>query len=359
MNETDAVFMAKMARTYYYKQYQMIEPPTNVRQREFGIIRAGGSMERHLSVKDEAALRVMLLRQHPLEVFASNAKYLLPEQHPMEAKEWQEADLIFDIDAKDLTPKCGRKHVLSACGTCGRPIHAGCGCGSKAIHPSMPCIECIEAAKTETLRLVEVLEDDFGITGPAIHFSGNEGFHVTIKGGWAADLGRHERADLADYLLVNGLLSERVGITADAANPPSMDEPGMRGRFATAAGLKGTRTRAKVREVAGDRQSFEAAAKKAAIRIDPGVTGDVSRVFRLAGSLNGKSGMAKVRVDDLEGFDPYVGAVVLPDEPVPVTAWCPKFTLGGNQIGPCAGELVVPAYVAAWLICRGLGHHNG
>lgn len=358
MNDADAAFMAKMARTHYYEKYQMIEPPTSIRQREFGLVRAGGSMERHLSVKDEAALRVMLLREHPLEVFASNSRYLLPEQRPVEDKERQEADLIFDIDAKDLAPECGRKHVLSACGTCGRPARAECGCGSKSIHPSMPCTECIEAAKAETLRLVDVLASDFGITGPTVHFSGNEGFHVTVEGGWPSGLGRHERADLADYLLVNGLLPERVGITADAANPPSMDEPGMRGRFARAAGLKGTRTRAKAREMAGNRQSFEAAAKKAAVRIDSNVTSDVSRVFRLAGSINGKSGLAKVRVGDMGKFDPYVDAVVLQDDPVAVTAWCPEFTLGGRDIGPCDGESVVPAYAAAWLICKGLGHYR-
>lgn len=354
MNETDASFLAKLSRTYYYERYQMIEPPSHIRQREFGLVRAGGSMERHLSVKDEGSLRVMLLREHPLEVFASNARYLLPEQRPMEAKERQGADLIFDIDAKDLNPKCGRKHVLAACGTCGRP--AGCGCGSATIKASMPCSQCIGAAKAETVRLVGVLESDFGITWPAIHFSGNEGFHVTVEGGWMADLGRRERADLADYLLVRGLLPERVGITADADNPPSVDDPGVRGRLAKAAGFRGAKPKMGTAKMAGNRQSFEEAAKKAAIRIDPNVTGDVSRVFRLAGSLNGKSCLAKVRVEDIGKFDPYVDAVVLPDDPVAVTAWCPEFTLGGNKIGPCGGKSVVPTYAAAWLVCRGLGH---
>ena len=356
MNETDAAFVDGLARTYYYGKYHMIEPPSDIRKREFGMVRAGGTMERHMSIKDETALRLMLLREHPLEVFASNARYLLPEQRPMEDKEWQDADLIFDIDAKDLNPKCGRKHVLSACGTCCRP--AGCECASTPVSASMPCGICIEAAKAETVRLLDVLEKDFGITGAVVHYSGNEGFHVMIGGGWPADLGRRERADLADYLLVNGLLPDRVGITTDKARTPHPDDPGMHGRFAAAAGLAGSKSRPKARKMAGKELLFSEAAGKAAIRIDPNVTCDIRRVFRLAGSINGKSGMAKARVGDMEAFDPYVDAVVLPDDPTAVTAWCPAFSLGGRDIGPCDGESVVPAYAAAWLVCKGLGHYR-
>lgn len=354
MNDADAVFMDNLMRAYYHNRYQMIEPPSDIRKREFGVVRAGGRVERHMSVKDEKALYLMLLREHPLEVFASCARYTFPEQRPMDDKDWQGSDLVFDIDAKDLNPECRRRHVLSACGTCCRP--AGCGCGSTMADASMPCSICIEAAKTETIRLLGVLEKDFGITGAVVHYSGNEGFHVVVEGGWPASLGRRERSDLADYMLATSLMPKTVGITEHTDCPPSVDEWGIRGRFAAAAGLAGTASVAKARELAGDPESFRAAARRASVRIDPVVTGDKTRVFRLAGSINGKSGLAKVRVRDLDAFDPYEEAVVLPDDPVTVTAHCPKFVLGGCDIGPCAGEATVPTYAAVWLICKGLAH---
>ena len=356
MNETDAAFLNDLMRTYYYGKFRMIEPPTDIARREFGFVRAGGTMVRHRAVKDINGLRLMLMSEHPLEVFASNARYLFPEQRPMDDKGWQDADLIFDIDAKDLNPECGRKHVLSACRTCCRPAGVACGCGSTPVDASMPCDLCIEAAKTETRRLADVLERDFGIIDPAIHFSGNEGFHIAVKGGWPAGLERRERADMAGYLLAVGLRPETVGITVNASCPPSVDDEGMRGRFAAAAGLAGTASVAKARELARDPTSFRAAARRASVRIDPVVTGDKTRIFRLAGSINGKSGLAKVRVEDLDAFNPYEEAVVLPDDPVTVTAYCPKFALGGRDIGPCAGEATVPTYAAVWLICKGLAH---
>lgn len=357
MNDADIKFVGQLARTYYYNKSQAIEPPSDIRQREFGMVRPGSTMERHMSVSDATDLRLRLMCERPLEVFVSNARYLLPEQRPMEDKAWQNADLIFDIDAKDLSPKCGRKHVVSACGMCGRPARSGCGCKCGTVSSWLPCKDCIDAAKAETARLVDVLARDFNITKPSVHFSGNEGFHVTVEGGWPAGLGRNERADLADYLLANDLRPDRVGITTDTKNPPRAGDPGMRGRFAAAAGLRGAKARARARMMAADERLFREATGQASIRIDPCVTSDIRRIFRLPGSINGKSGLAKVRVDDMEAFDPYTDAVVLPDHPVAVTAWCPKFALGGQDIGPCDGESVVPAYAAAWLICRGLGHH--
>ena len=220
----------------------------------------------------------------------------------------------------------------------------------------MPCGLCIEAAKAETVRLLVVLEKDFGIAGAIVHYSDNEGFHVAAEGGWPADLGRRERADLAGYLLANDLRPVTMGITAGANCPPSADDGEMRGRFAAAAGLVGAGSVAKVGEMAVDPASFRAAARRAAVRIDPNVACDIKRVFRPAGSINGKSGLAKVGAGDLDAFEPYEVALVLPDDPVTVTACCPKSVLGGRDTGPCNGEATVPAYAAVWPICKRLAH---
>ena len=43
----------------------------------------------------------MLMTNLPCDVFCSNGYYSFPNL-PMAEKDWKEADLIFDIDAKDL-----------------------------------------------------------------------------------------------------------------------------------------------------------------------------------------------------------------------------------------------------------------
>lgn len=44
--------------------------------------------------------------------------------------------------------------------------------------------------------------------------------------------------------------------------------------------------------------------EKAGATIDAQVTCDIRRIFRMPGTLHGKSGLPKVRVDDLDSFDP-------------------------------------------------------
>ena len=39
---------------------------------------------------------------------------------PMNEKDWKEADLIFDIDAKDLNLPCRESHTISICNECNR-----------------------------------------------------------------------------------------------------------------------------------------------------------------------------------------------------------------------------------------------
>ena len=39
------------------------------------------------------------------------------------------------------------------------------------------------------------------------------------------------------------------------------------------------------------------------VKIDPNVTMDIHRIFRLPGSINSKSGLTKIHVTDLTKFD--------------------------------------------------------
>ena len=41
------------------------------------------------------------------------------------------------------------------------------------------------------------------------------------------------------------------------------------------------------------------------VKIDPNVTMDIHRIFRLPGSINSKSGLTKILCTDITKFDPY------------------------------------------------------
>ena len=63
--------------------------------------------------------------------------------------------------------------------------------------------------------------------------------------------------------------------------------------------------------------------KDVGVRIDPQVTMDIHRVFRMAGSLNSKSGLTKMRCNDMESFNSLTDACLLTDREVNVEIKAP------------------------------------
>ena len=92
------------------------------------------------------------------------------------------------------------------------------------------------------------------------------------------------------------------------------------------------------------------------VKIDPNVTNDIHRIFRLPGSINSKSGLTKIFVDDLDKFDPYTDACHIDDEKINVNANCPiTFTLKNKKFGPYKNETVsLPKFAAIYMICKGI-----
>jgi DNA primase small subunit len=92
-----------------------------------------------------------------------------------------------------------------------------------------------------------------------------------------------------------------------------------------------------------------------AARIDSSVTTDIHRVFRLAGTLHGNTGMLKMGVRSPNDFDPTRDPVVLSDEEVRINViFYPEFSLKGQAFGPYRSEAVtVPTYAAIGILTRG------
>ena len=94
------------------------------------------------------------------------------------------------------------------------------------------------------------------------------------------------------------------------------------------------------------------------VKIDPNVTGDIHRIFRLEGSLNSKSGLAKIACDNIEKFNPYTEACLIDDKPVEILANFPiEFSLKNSKFGPYTNEKIsVPKYAATYMLCKGIAN---
>ena len=104
---------------------------------------------------------------------------------------------------------------------------------------------------------------------------------------------------------------------------PNFDENGWRGRFSKQVfGSKSKRSKIISELLTNGYSSFQKTlddiSGKIGVKIDPNVTMDIHRIFRLPGSINSKSGLTKIQCTDLTKFDPYVEASFLNDDSVEV-----------------------------------------
>lgn len=370
MNESDVKFVEDSFKKYYFDHFDLIGVPDRISEREFGYQKLNSGMIRHISIKNEKELHLLLMQDVPSDVYCSNAYYTFPNL-PMNEKDWKEADLIFDIDAKDLHLECRNEHTISICNDCGNISKNSQQCkrcnSSKLEKKSLPCKNCIDSSKNEVEKLSEILIQDFSIQKKDIHvyFSGNEGFHVYVYNSQFQEIGSKERSELVDYFMLNGAIPETFGMKKsgkpDRSSFPNFDEKGWRGRFSSQVfGSKSKRSKIISELLANGHASFqetlESVSEKIGVRIDPNVTTDIHRIFRLPGSINSKSGLTKIFCQDLAKFDAYQDAVFLSGDSVEVLANCPiELKLKGKKFGPYLNENVtLPTYAAVYMICRKL-----
>ena len=369
MNEHDVKFLEDSFKKYYFEHFDQIHVPKKTSEREFGYQKFNSGMIRHISIKDDKELHLLLMKNVPSDVYCSNAYYSFPNL-PMNDKEWKEADMIFDIDSKDLHLDCRMSHTVSICGNCktiSEYSNQCKNCGSaKLDKKSLPCKNCIEGSKNEVNKLSEILIDDLGVdkNNISVYFSGNEGFHVYVYDSQFQNLGSRERSELADYILFKGVIPETFGMKKfkpERSLFPDLSEKGWRGRFSKEVFKTKTKRPKVVTELisAGYSQFqkyLETLSNQIGVRIDPNVTIDIHRIFRLPGSLNSKSGLTKLYCKNISRFEPYSEASLLSDEKVEVLAQCPvEFKLKNRKFGPYNNEVIsVPTFAAVYMICKNL-----
>ena len=276
----------------------------------------------------------------------------------MEEKDWKGAELIFDIDATDIATSCKKSHDIWFCQSCyatGKlpkpPSCPECKGSTEAFHNT--CDACLEAAKNHALRVVDFLTKDFGTQPESIrtYFSGNRGYHLHVYDGRFYLLVQAQRAEIAGYIRERSSLPPSNTIWASLRRMTGRSPEELQGWMKRIASTVGTG----YGQTGKPRKSVAQAIASQAARIDSSVTTDIHRVFRLAGTLHGNTGMLKMRVYPSNDFDPARDPVVLSDEKVRINvSFYPEFSIKGQAFGPYKSEAVtMPTYAAIGILTRG------
>jgi len=373
MNGKDVQLLEESFKKFYFDHFNLIHVPENPDEREFGFQKFNSGMSRHISLKTDKDLHLLLMQKVPSDVYCSNACYSFPNL-PMNEKDWKNAELIFDIDAKDLDVRNRDNHSCIKCTDCNEvaQLQQSCpNCNSNKLSKiTLSCNDCIIAAKEQVKNLNRILIDDFGINSDSIQvfFSGNEGFHIYINNSDYSTIGAKERAEIVDYIMFRGVLPETFGFKKFNSQKillPDFEERGWHGRLSkTLYGSKSKKPQISKKLISDGyalfQKKLDTLKDEIGVRIDPNVTVDIHRIFRLPGSLNSKSGLAKILVNDIEKFDPYVDACFIDSDSVEVVANCPiEFSINKKKFGPYKQEITsVPKYAAVYMICKGIANHT-
>lgn len=374
-------FARGLFQSYYERALPDVLAPHDISKREFGLGTWAKKIEtRHLSFRAPQDLKSYLVRNTPFYISYSAAYYEFPDGRPMQKKNWQGADLIFDLDADHLRLECIEKGA-----------HA----------PGWVCGKCLSTVKDETLKLVEeFLIPDFGFSKDeiAVNFSGNRGYHVHISTKPVLQMSGWGRREVVDYISGTGLTRDEIFPNDPERTGPMPDSAGWRGKIArrfiqlAEAGRLGEigiapplvrrLTKSQARMLEGVRRGKWGAVRMSFAErdelttkllsstaiplegvggsggeVDAGVTFDVSKLIRLPNSLHGETGLSAKRLGslaDLSSFDPMRDAVVFGKQPVRVKCReVPRFTIGGQEFGPFKDEdATLPEFAAAYLICK-------
>ncbi|RLI14635.1 MAG: hypothetical protein DRO43_03480 [Candidatus Hecatellales archaeon] len=394
LGEAEMAFLQKSFHEYYAEASPSLKPPKAFDKREFGFIpfRREKSMMRHKGFKSRPDLAAFLVSFTPSDAYYSSAYYERPEAEDMAGKGWLGADLIFDIDSDHIVTPCKTVHDSWKCLDCGlegRGVEPEkCPrCGRRRIEADKwVCEWCLEAAKRETLKLLSILEDDFGFSQGRLEvvFSGHRGYHVHVDDETVLKFSSEERKEIVDYVSASGLKASLLypELRRRSTREVDFSAEGWRGRIARAAyslllkkgeelkelGLTGKAVRLieenrekLLRELsAGDaagipwktwEQLLQAAASLEAALVDTVVTTDVHRLIRLPGSLHGKTGLKVVLIDGgrLPEFNPLTESLAFTEERnVKVKIVKPKpLKLGGVEYKFKAGETVEISWAPA------------
>ena len=371
----------------YYQNAEITLPP-RFTSREWGFLNwKGGIMNRHVNFRSIKEVNNYLARVAPAHCYHSVAYYKDPSKNTMIDKEWQGADLIFDLDADHLPEM--------------EDVKKG----------KIPFSKLMDYIREQTYRLVvDVLLGDFGLSEDdlLITFSGGRGYHVHVRTPDVLTLPSGARREIADYLTGKGLDLNKILIDAgytkeypirgkglERKNIPFSKLPknnskgwqGIISRFINykldelrnmekekrktelkiigiqkkGLNLKNDNEKAFNNLPEFSKKKFvRFALKETAIHPDEPVTGDIHRLIRLPGSLHGGSGLKVTTMDSkqLENFDPMKDALAFGNNNVRIRSIVKHPVTMGDGLATLKPESVVdmPEMAAIYFMARKWAH---
>ncbi|OGD45360.1 hypothetical protein A3K69_02340 [Candidatus Bathyarchaeota archaeon RBG_16_57_9] len=378
-------FVAEQFQRWYAQNSHTIPAPVEIESREFGFLTFHGrNMYRHIKLPTQAELQRYLRQNAPAHSYYSSSYYEDPTAE-MARKGWRGADLVFDLDADHFDLPCQREHDKWVCRNCGKQGTGHppelCECGKAQFQTeTWLCERCLQAAKHETQKLLDILIQDFGVHQEELttNFSGNRGFHVHVHSDTVKTLDQHARREIVDYIMATGLEAEYQGFSQrNKGAKPALAEGGWRGRttralydylsVVTEERLKEIKVSPKaVQAIMGERPKIlrllmerhpsnvtptidpkslqlivDDAAKLQAAEIDTVVTTDIHRLIRLPNTLHGKTGwqVQTVPYGELPDYDPLSSAVTIRGPSVKVEfREAPRMRIGDVWFGPYSEE---------------------
>ncbi|WP_254530744.1 DNA primase small subunit PriS [Natrinema gelatinilyticum] len=384
MEERTRAYLRGRFRDHYRRTE--ITPPPAANEREWGFIPwtegPDMTMVRHRSLLELGDLSEFLVRKRPRHVYFSAGRFRDPGASSMHAKDWQSADLVFDLDAD---------HLPSV--TLGSDSYA----------------EMLAKCKEALFRLLDFLENDFAFDDLEIVFSGGRGYHVHVRDENVLHLEREHRREIVDYIRGIGLefeeLIESETVAGLGRKTPTerrtlqieggwggrthehflayvdelleLDEDAALERLQEFDGIGEGKAAAALNAARNNRDQLEAGnvtvhtavaqlaerfANRAVDRdnapIDEPVTTDTNRLIRLPGSLHGGSGLQTVRLerDELDEFDPLVDAIPETFRGHEIAVHVldgGEIELGGDSFTVQDGDQSLPEYVAVFMMARG------
>ncbi len=308
---------------YYRREWSSKKMPDflveTIENREFGFDHTGdGPSDRKNVFQDVRDLEDYVKATAPYAMFSSVALY----EEPREMAGWLGAELVFDIDAKDLP--------LRRC---------------QSLHPSgQVCPICLEDAKELARDTLIVLKEDFGFQNVHAVYSGR-GYHIRVLDEWALRLDGKAREKILAYIssaeeiTFEDIQSRRIMLSSGYFRVFRLRFGYFVRRISENHLLNIGLNKAQVRKILENReQIYDGFVRKALLTsfprgigyrtllklfalsstfskayFDGRVTVDVKRILRVPSSLHSKAGFVTTYIGtserDLEKFNPLRDAV--------------------------------------------------
>jgi DNA primase small subunit len=299
-------------KIYYNEEWNKKDVPDfivdSMQNREFGFDHDGsGPNDRYNQLYSVDQLEKFLKTKYPYAVYNSISFY----EKPYYREGWIKAELVFDIDAKDL------------------PVRR-CNCT-----PGNVCEICLEDAKEFLFLVSDALQDDFNLKDIRYVYSGR-GYHIRVFDEEIVKMGGVERGYILDYVS-GGIIPDPDRLRFKRGYPKIFKERLLKflqlideEKLKNISGIGHTRAREiikKKRRIAneieeGNFKPLEAILGKKtytgfieyvrrfnAEMLDGKVTVDPKRILRLPSSLHSTASMKCMEVKNLERFDPLRDAV--------------------------------------------------